>query len=467
MINKFYKRIHNKYLGIFKSIFFLKYLVVIFFIFLSLFLIIPKFFDYDKKKASLEKYLLKNHGFEIEEISNIKYKIFPIPFLELEDVVFKINAHDKLFKFKKILITPKITNIYNYDNFFANKVTLEDSQINIDIKKINLLKKFISQIKKFKLKNVNLIISNKGKPILNLQRINFSNYGYEKNEINGEVFEKEFTVNFKKNFDKIDFKLINAGVYIEIVFNEKNNNDKFSGNLKGKVLNSNLKLDFIYDKKKLKINNFFFRNRNLSFDNQINYTHEPFLNIITSTNIKDFDPKLINKINLDYLLKFKEVIKKINADNKINFKSSRYSKNLIENINLDTSLAYGRFLFSKKIIIFNSILICDGETNLLEEYPILNFKCLLTAQDKKRLLKKFGVKYKNKNKNEKLSFQIDGRLNLLKNQINFERIDSESYLFPKNDLKYIKDIFEAAVLDQGVFKIFQREKIRNFILQII
>ena len=67
MINKFYKTIHNKYLGIFKSIFFLKYLIGVFFIFFSLFLIIPKFFDYDKKKASLEKYLLQNYGFEIEE----------------------------------------------------------------------------------------------------------------------------------------------------------------------------------------------------------------------------------------------------------------------------------------------------------------------------------------------------------------------------------------------------------------
>ena len=85
MINKIYKTIHNKYSGIFKSIFFLKYLVAVFFIFLTLFLIIPKFFDYDKKKGILEKYLLKNYSLKIEEINNIKFKIFPTPFLELED----------------------------------------------------------------------------------------------------------------------------------------------------------------------------------------------------------------------------------------------------------------------------------------------------------------------------------------------------------------------------------------------
>ena len=71
-----------------------------------------------------------------------------------------------------------------------------------------------------------------------------------------------------------------------------------------------------------------------------------------------------------------------------------------------------------------------------------------------------------KNKNEKISFQIKGRVNLIKNQINFEKIKSESYLLPKNDLKYIKDNFEDTILNQGIFKIFHKEKIKNFILQI-
>ena len=464
MINKIYKTIHNKYSGIFKSIFFLKYLVAVFFIFLTLFLIIPKFFDYDKKKGILEKYLLKNYSLKIEEINNIKFKIFPTPFLELEDVIFKINSHDKSFKIKRILISPKISNIYNYNDFAAKKVTFEEAKINIDKNKIKLFKKFISQKNRFNLKNTNIIIYNKGKLILNLKEINFSNYGYKKGKINGKVFEKKFQIGLENNLDKIDFKFLNAGVIIKIILNEKNDKDKLSGSLKGKVLNSNLKLDFVHHKKEINISNFFFRNRSLSFDNQINLTYEPFLDILTSTNVKSFNPKLIDKINLDYLLKFKEVIKKINAKNKINFKSDIYNRNLIENIDLDTSLAYGRLLFSKKLIIFNTNVACDGEANLLEEFPILYFKCLLTSQDKKKLLNKFGVRYKNKN--EKISFQINGRVNLIKNQINFEKIESESYLLPKNDLKYIKDNFEDTILNQGIFKIFHKEKIKNFILQI-
>ena len=52
------------------------------------------------KKGILEKYLLKHYSLKIEEINNIKFKIFPTPFLELEDVIFKINSFDKSFKIK-------------------------------------------------------------------------------------------------------------------------------------------------------------------------------------------------------------------------------------------------------------------------------------------------------------------------------------------------------------------------------
>ena len=107
-----------------------------------------------------------------------------------------------------------------------------------------------------------------------MKEINFSNYGYKKDKINGKVFEKKFQIGLENNLDKIDFKFLNAGVIIKIILNEKNDKDKLSGSLKGKVLNSNLKLDFVHDKKEINISNFFFRNRSLSFDNQINLTYD-------------------------------------------------------------------------------------------------------------------------------------------------------------------------------------------------
>ena len=49
MINKFFKIVHTKYLKLFRFVFFIRYLLVIFIISFALFLIIPIFFDYEKR----------------------------------------------------------------------------------------------------------------------------------------------------------------------------------------------------------------------------------------------------------------------------------------------------------------------------------------------------------------------------------------------------------------------------------
>ena len=59
MINNFLKIIHNRYSKLFKFIFFLRYLFLIFSISMALFLIIPKFFNYEKKLENIKNYLLK------------------------------------------------------------------------------------------------------------------------------------------------------------------------------------------------------------------------------------------------------------------------------------------------------------------------------------------------------------------------------------------------------------------------
>ena len=68
MINKIYKIIHNKYLKFFKLFLFLRYIFLIFFIAISLFLLIPKFFDYEKKKDIIQNILIKDYDIELIKI---------------------------------------------------------------------------------------------------------------------------------------------------------------------------------------------------------------------------------------------------------------------------------------------------------------------------------------------------------------------------------------------------------------
>ena len=116
---------------------------------------------------------------------------------------------------------------------------------------------------------------------------------------------------------------------------------------KSKLLNSNLKFNFDYDDEKLKIYNSYFRNKDLSFNNESTITYHPFFSS-NSILIRRYKYKILKNINLNKILTSKNLIKKINTKNEINFKSKKFSKNLIDDLTLNINLAYGRLIILKK-----------------------------------------------------------------------------------------------------------------------
>ena len=103
--------------------------------------------------------------------------------------------------------------------------------------------------------------------------------------------------------------------------------------------------------------------------------------------------------------------------------------------------------------------------NLLEEYPILYFECLIVSNDKKKLLKEFSINYKIRK--ELFALNIKGNINILNNKINFKKITiNQNYEATKEDLTYFKQTFENILLDKNVSGIFNLKKIKEFILEI-
>ena len=129
------------------------------------------------------------------------------------------------------------------------------------------------------------------------------------------------------------------------------------------------------------------------------------------------------------------------------------------------NLAYGRLNIEKSFEISESKFKCNSETNLLEEYPVVSFDCNLLSQDKKKLLKKFDIKYKFKN--EPLSIDVKGNLNILNNKINFESIKiNQDYIATKEDLDFFKNSFENILFKQNFVNIFDLNKIKSFIDEV-
>ena len=161
----------------------------------------------------------------------------------------------------------------------------------------------------------------------------------------------------------------------------------------------------------------------------------------------------------------KDFLKRLNSQNKIFFKSKKFQRKLINELELEINLAYGRLNTLKNINISDSKIQCQSNTNLIDDYPVLNFICSINSPNQKNLLKKIKVKLRNKNKS--LDLKIEGNLNILGNKINFSNIEmNDNYKASREDLKYFKSVFENIIFDDSFINIFSLSKLRNFILEI-
>ena len=142
-----------------------------------------------------------------------------------------------------------------------------------------------------------------------------------KNVITGEIFDREFEIKIKDDLTNINFKLLETGVSATLIFSKSNLDSQLNGLLKGEILKSNFKLNFDYDQNSLKINNFIFREKNLSFNSDGVLIFNPFFKINLNSQIKNINSKIFRDLDLEKILKFKELIKKFNSKNNIFFES--------------------------------------------------------------------------------------------------------------------------------------------------
>jgi len=326
MINKIYKRIHNKYSTLFKFIFFLRYLFVIFFASIVIFLSVPYFFDLNKKDATIKNHLFNSYGLKLNNYENIKYNFLPAPNLKIKNANISIRSDSLKIDVGNLIIYPKLLNIYNNEDFKAKKIILNKNNILLDISDFKILINYIYNLKnKLTIKKLDLQINRKNKFLTNIEEIDYSNYGFNKGIIKGKLFNKKFKILLSDNNKKINFKFLKTGITADINFNKIKNDSVINGFFKTKLLNSKLKFNFEYDGKKLKIYNSYFRNKYLSFNNHSTITYNPFFYVRSVFNIDDINKDFLKIVDYKKILSSKYFLKKINTENEINFKS----KNLV------------------------------------------------------------------------------------------------------------------------------------------
>ena len=466
MINKFYKTIHNKYSRFFRFIFFLRYVFALFFIATILFLLVPNYFNYEKRSETLKNYLIKNYDIKILKFEKIEFNSFPVPYIEFKNVSIQLETSPVELNVNKFRIYPKFLSIYNYQNFQSSKIVLKNSNVTFETLDFKFfVKEFINQKNNFYIDNLNIKINDASEPLVLLEKVKFTNYGYKKNIIEGNIFGKKFKIKINNDLDNINFKLLNSGFNIDVNLDENINKSPINGVFKSKILNTNLKFNFIYDENSLNIYDSFFRSKNLSFKNESFINLKPFLDINSEFEIKDVDEEIFKQLEIDKLLKSKNILKQINTKNIVKFNSKKFSRSFFDKLNLKFDLAYRRLNYSKKILIIDDVIKCNGNVNLLDEFPLLSFDCSINFKNKRDLFKKFKIDNKKDNKNFNLN--VKGSLSILNQKINFKDISlNENYKASDEDLNYFKENFEKILFNKSFVGIFDLDKIREFILEI-
>ena len=467
MINKIFKRIHNKYSNFFKFFFFLRYIFSIFLIAIVLFLSIPKFFNYEKKQDVLKEYLVKYYDLEINNYSSIQFKVFPLPNLSIKKVNLKVKNKPIFLNIKNLNIFLNFKNIYNYEDFVARKIFLHDSKITLDIDKSNDLLVYFENFKnKLDVEKLNLNLKKKTNSIIEIKKIQFSNYGYNKNKIKGEIFDKEFEAHFNEDNKSLNFKILNTGIQANFKFDEINEINSLSGSSKINILKNYLKFNFIIRNDQVKVTNADLKNKKLSLSFDSLFMFNPFFVSNSEIKINKIDKKLINNLVLEKILYNKKILKKFNGSNKISYIKKRSPSSLINRHDLRLDFAHGRLAYLSKIFISGGIIICKGDSLFIEEYPRLNFDCYFNIKDNKKFLKKFSIS--EKFDKDSIDLNVIGSLNLLNKKINFNTIKiDKNYIAKEEDKNFFKKSFEQILFDERFFTIFNKNKIRKYILEII
>ena len=170
---------------------------MIFSISTALFLLIPNFFDYNKRENIIKLELQKNYNVKLNPIKDIEFKTLPTPRLIIKNLESSLASEKIDLISGELIVFPKLSSIYDFNNLKIKKVIFYKNQLILDVKNTKVLIKYIAQSKnKIHLNDLKIQLKNLKDNLINLEKINFLNYGYGKNILTGKAFNQNSKLGF-------------------------------------------------------------------------------------------------------------------------------------------------------------------------------------------------------------------------------------------------------------------------------
>ena len=455
---------------------------VVFVIFMGfVYVVIPKFYSYDKSKIA--KTVCINQNVECLIKGKVYYSFYPTPRIKIKDLIINdlFEKKDTLVTVKNTVIKLSIKNLLAKEKHKFKKIKFNNFEINLNsknfkeyknifIKKINLIpitfakgqiiffdgKNYVATIN-----NANLYLKFMQDSIDAILKGKFLNDDIYVN-LNSKVVDS-------KSFTDIILKMSNINFLTKVNFinSEKDKNIR-NGNLLIKKGKNRITAVFDYKDNELVINKSNLRNTFLDGKLEGKITFLPYFNFNLDINLDSINfTKLYN-----YLLALDEKKQKnlFKINNKINGKFSLSSDKIYSSYNLVKSIE-SRVKFNNGNILIEQFLINLGKlgaSDLLgtinndKKFTNFRFESNIFIDNQKKFLSKFGIFNK---KNLPSNFFVSGNFDLENLRASFYEVSGSEKL-SNDDINFIEQEFNDFMLEDGLESLFLFPKFKEFIKSI-
>ena len=455
---------------------------VVFVIFMGfVYVVIPKFYSYDKSKIA--KTVCINQNVECLIKGKVYYSFYPTPRIKIKDLIINdlFEKKDTLVTVKNTVIKLSIKNLLAKEKHKFKKIKFNNFEINLNsknfkeyknifIKKINLIPITFAkgQIIFFDGKNYVATINN-----ANLY-LKFMQDSIDA-KLKGKFLNDDIYVNLNskvvdsKSFTDIILKMSNINFLTKVNFinSEKDKNIR-NGNLLIKKGKNRITAVFDYKDNELVINKSNLRNTFLDGKLEGKITFLPYFNFNLDINLDSINfTKLYNYLLALDAKKQKNLFK---INNKINGKFSLSSDKIYSSYNLVKSIE-SRVKFNNGNILIEQFLINLGKlgaSDLLgtinndKKFTNFRFESNIFIDNQKKFLSKFGIFNK---KNLPSNFFVSGNFDLENLRASFYEVSGSEKL-SNDDINFIEQEFNDFMLEDGLESLFLFPKFKEFIKSI-
>ena len=455
---------------------------VVFVIFMGfVYVVIPKFYSYDKSKIA--KTVCINQNVKCLIKGKVYYSFYPTPRIKIKDLIINdlFEKKDTLVTVKNTVIKLSIKNLLVKEKHKFKKIKFNNFEINLNsknfkeyknifIKKINLIPITFAkgQIIFFDGKNYVATINN-----ANLY-LKFMQDSIDA-KLKGKFLNDDIYVNLNskvvdsKSFTDIILKMSNINFLTKVNFinSEKDKNIR-NGNLLIKKGKNRITAVFDYKDNELVINKSNLRNTFLDGKLEGKITFLPYFNFNLDINLNSINFTRLYNYLLALDAKKQKNLFKIN--NKINGKFSLSSDKIYSSYNLVKSIE-SRVKFNNGNILIEQFLINLGKlgaSDLLgtinndKKFTNFRFESNIFVDNQKKFLSKFGIFNK---KDLPSNFFVSGNFDLENLRASFYEVSGSEKL-SNDDINFIEQEFNDFMLEDGLESLFLFPKFKEFIKSI-